>query len=131
MLLTAGYVLLTMGGSGLVAPSVVLRAVPIALVAGLVATVVATLLPAFAGNKVEGLAVVRAIGLVFMALPLVPWFLRSGWEPLFGLLPSYWPAKAFWLASAGQPMWPHLLAGAAFDLVLAWLLVRRFVRKRL
>jgi hypothetical protein len=51
---------------------------------------------------------VRALGIVIAGLPLIPWFIESPWHLAFGVLPPYWAAKAFWVASAGGTWWPYL-----------------------
>lgn len=103
----------------------VLKSVPIALVCGTAAAVVGLLMPALANNKVEGLAVIRAIGMLLFGLPVIPWWLDSPVHLLFGLLPTYWPAKAYWLAAEGATYWPYVLGGLAYNALLAWLLLRR------
>lgn len=106
----------------------VLQAIPIGLVCGCGAAVVGLLMAAIAGNKVEGLAVIRAIGVLLFGLPIIPWWIDSPAQILFGLLPTYWPAKAFWLAAAGSPYWPYIIGGLAYNSLLAYLLLRRLER---
>ncbi|GAB3430983.1 hypothetical protein [Flindersiella endophytica] len=108
--------------------ALVLKSIPIALVCGTGAAVVGLLMPAVAGNKVEGLAVMRAIGMLLFGLPLVPWWLDSPVQLLFGLLPTYWPAKAYWLAAAGATYWPYILGGLAYNSLLTFVLLRRLTR---
>lgn len=103
----------------------VLKSIPIALVCGTGAAVVGLLMPAIAGNKVEGLAVLRAIGMLLFGLPGIPWWLDSPIQLLFGLLPTYWPAKAYWLAAEGATYWPYILGGLAYNTLLAYILLRR------
>lgn len=103
----------------------VLKSIPIALVCGTGAAVVGLLMPAVAGNKVEGLAVLRAIGMLLFGLPAIPWWLDSPIQLLFGLLPTYWPAKAYWLAAEDATYWPYILGGIAYNAFLAYLLLRR------
>ncbi len=106
----------------------VLKSIPIGLVCGTGAAVVGLLMPAVAGNKVEGLAVMRAVGMLLFGLPLIPWWLDSPWQLLFGLLPTYWPAKAYWLAAEGATYWPYILGGIAYNSLLAYVLLRRLAR---
>ncbi|MGH3487828.1 MAG: hypothetical protein ACRDP8_07920 [Actinopolymorphaceae bacterium] len=106
----------------------VLKSVPIGLVCGTGAAVVGLLMPAVASNKVEGLAVMRATGMLLFGLPLIPWWLDSSWQLLFGLLPTYWPAKAYWLAAEGATYWPYILGGISYNALLAYVLLRRLAR---
>ncbi len=106
----------------------VLASIPIAFVCGLGAAVVGLLMPSVANNKVEGLAVMRAIGIALFGLPLVPWWLDSPAQLLFGLLPTYWPAKAFWLAANHETYWPYVVGGIAYCGLIGYLLLRRLAR---
>jgi fluoroquinolone transport system permease protein len=121
----AGYVVLCLLLTGMMPSALLPAAVPIALTGGLFGTVIALLLVAFAGNKLEGLALMKAFG-ILMLVPLAAYFVESDWQLLLGVFPSYWPAKAFWVASADGIFWPYVLVGAAYNLLLAILLLRRF-----
>lgn len=112
----------------LVPAELVLRSIPVAFVCGLTAAWVSLLMPAIASNKVEGLAVMRAIGMLLLGLPFIPWFMDSQLQLLFGVLPTYWPVKAFWLASEGATYWPYIAGGIAYISLLLVLLLRRLGR---
>ncbi|GAA5008808.1 hypothetical protein [Actinopolymorpha pittospori] len=47
---------------------------------------------------------------------------------LFGLLPTYWPAKSYWLAAEAAAYWPYVLGGLAYNTLLAYALLRRLTR---
>lgn len=126
---SALYVLVTLSFSDLMPLSLLPKAIAIALLAGLLSNFVALSLAAFASNKVEGLAIIRAIGGLLFVVPLIPYFIDSSWQLLFGLVPSYWPAKAFWVASEGANFWPYLLVGFVYNLALTLALLRRFQKK--
>lgn len=85
---------------------------------------------ALAGNKVEGLAALKALGLPFMA-PLAAWFLAPGWEVLMLPLPSYWPARALWHGLDGHVDWLGVSAGALVLGATGILLARRVHRRAL
>lgn len=68
------------------------------------------------------------IGLL-AGLPCIPWFIDSAWNLAFGVLPPYWAAKAFWVASDHGMWWPYLVAGIVYNLLIVWLLFRRFLAK--
>ncbi len=87
------------------------------------------LIIAMAGNKIQGLAMVRALGMLIAGLPCLPWFIHSDWNLAFCVLPPYWAAKAFWEASDHATWWPYLVAGPGYNLAIAWPLFRRFVAK--
>lgn len=129
MVVTTVYVVATMSLSGILAPGLVPLLIPIGLLAGLSAVVTLLLILAMANNKIQGLAAVRALGMLIAGLPCLPWFIHSGWNLVFGVLPPYWAAKAFWVASDHATWWPYLLAGTVYNLAIAWPLYRRFRAK--
>ena len=129
LVVTTVYVVATMSFSGLLSPGLVPALIPIGLLAGLSAVVTLLLIIAMAGNKIQGLAMVRALGMLIAGLPCVPWFISSGWNLAFGVLPPYWAAKAFWVAYEHGNWWPYLLAGVGYNLAIAWPLFRRFRAK--
>jgi fluoroquinolone transport system permease protein len=129
VVVTTVYVVTTMTGSGLLTPGLTPVLVPIGLVAGLAAIVTMLLIVSVADNKIQGIAMVRLLGIVIAGLPCVPWFIDSAWNVAFGVLPPYWPAKAFWVATEHGTWWPYLLIGAVYNLALAWPLYRRFMAR--
>lgn len=129
LVVTTIYVIATMSFSGILGPGLTTALIPIGLLAGVSAVVTLLLIIAMAGNKIQGLAMVRALGMLIAGLPCLPWFIRSGWNLAFGVLPPYWAAKAFWVASAHGIWWPYLVAGFGYNVAIAWLLFRRFRAK--
>ncbi|WP_396912076.1 ABC transporter permease [Mycolicibacterium sp.] len=129
MLVTTAYVVATMSLSGILEPGLIPALLPIGLVAGLSAVVTLLAIVAVAGNKIQGIAMVRALGMLIAGLPCLPWFIDSAWNLAFGVLPPYWAAKAFWVASDHGVWWPYLLGGLIYNLVIAWPLFRRFIAK--
>ena len=98
-----------------------------AVMAALTAPLFTLLEASFAHNKVQGLAVMKATG-VFLVAPAAAWFTPEPWQWLFGLLPTYWPVKVFWVLAAGEPVGLPLLLGFGVYLVYLALLLRRFNR---
>ncbi|CAN5597918.1 hypothetical protein BH24ACT22_BH24ACT22_11840 [soil metagenome] len=78
--------------------------------------------------KVEGLALSKAFG-VFILGPLAAYFIGTNWQLLLGTLPTYWPAKALWVAADGGNFWPYILVGFVYHLLLLTMLVWRLRRK--
>lgn len=128
VLLSFVYVLLALLLSGFVSPSLALAVAAVALLAGLMAAVFALTVATFASNKVEGLALTKGLS-VFMLGPLAAYFVPTNWQLFFGLLPTYWPAKTFWVAGEGGNFWPYALAGLIYSMLLLPSLLRRFRRK--
>jgi fluoroquinolone transport system permease protein len=122
------YVMAILGATGLIEFSLWVRILPIAAVSGIFAVFSMFLLLAFANNKVEGLAIMKGMGIMMLG-PLAAYFIDSKWQLLLGFLPSYWPAKAYWLTSDGQNAWIYVGIGfiyTSFWIVLLW---KRFKRK--
>jgi fluoroquinolone transport system permease protein len=129
MVVTTVYVVATMSFSGILKPGLVPTLIPIGLLSGLSAVVCLLLIVAVAGNKIQGLAMVRALGMLIAGLPCLPWFIDSAWNLAFGVLPPYWAAKAFWVASDQGRWWPYVIVGVAYNVLIGWLLFRRFLAK--
>jgi fluoroquinolone transport system permease protein len=92
------------------------------------APIFALFLASFAGNKVEGFALGKASGVLFIP-PVLAYFVDPPWQWAFGLMPTYWPVKAFWVQQAGGNGYPaYLLVGAAYQALLLVPLLRRFDR---
>jgi fluoroquinolone transport system permease protein len=83
---------------------------------------------ALAANKVQGFAVIKALG-VLLVFPVIAWFVAPPWQLIFGLVPLYWPTKLFWLLHAGQAnAWLYGLIGLIYQFLLLAVLLRRFNR---
>lgn len=127
--ITTVYVVATMSFSGILQPGLVPALIPIGMVAGLSAVVTLLLIVSVASNKIQGIAMVRLLGIVIAGLPCLPWFVDSAWNLAFGVLPPYWAAKAFWVASDHGTWWPYLVGGVVYNLEVIWPLLRRFIAK--
>jgi fluoroquinolone transport system permease protein len=80
----------------------------------------------FAQNKVQGFALMKASGIILIP-PVFAFFIDSQWELLFGLLPTYWPMKVYWMLEAGSTnIWLYTLIGVLYSAVLVWVFARRF-----
>jgi len=128
ILLSLAYMLIAIPATGLSGVSIIIPLIPVALLGSFFATLVLLVIIVFANNKVEGLAIMKAFG-ILMVGPMVAFFTDSPWQYLLGLLPSFWPAKAFWLISSGQSAWLYILAGFLYNALLFRLLYRRFTKK--
>ena len=129
MVVTTVYVIVTLSFSGILGPGLIPALIPIGVVAGLSAVVTLLLIIALAGNKIQGIAMIRALGMLIAGLPCLPWFIDSPWNLAFGVLPPYWAAKAFWVASVHGTWWPYLVGGLLYNVAIAWPLFRRFLAK--
>ncbi len=99
-----------------------------AFVAAPMAPLSALVLGAFARNKVQGFALMKAAGAVLWP-PLFAFFVPLPWQLLFGVSPVYWPARVYWSALAGDANWAlWAVPGLAWQGLLIWLLLRRYHR---
>ena len=103
-------------------------AVVSALAAAPAAPLLALFLAAFARNKVQGFALMKAAGVVLWP-PLAAIFVPMPWQLLFGISPVYWPARVYWSALEGDATWAlWLVPSLAWQGLLIWLLLRRYRR---
>lgn len=102
-----------------------LRLLPIGVLAALEAPLYALLLSSLANNKVQGLAIMKGMGILFLA-PFVAWFVPLPWQWLLSIFPTYWPVKAFWLQEAGQAWGGVITIGLIIHVIYLVLLLRRF-----
>lgn len=92
------------------------------------APVVALLLAALAQNKVQGMAMTKASGLLLVPA-LTAYFIPAPWRWLASLTPPFWAVQAYWQRLAGEPAFLLTTAGGVlYQLWLLRLLARRFDR---
>ncbi|MCA9919597.1 MAG: hypothetical protein KC445_16675 [Anaerolineales bacterium] len=96
------------------------------LVAAPLAPLLAVFMAAFASNKVQGFALMKGAG-IFFIVPFAAYFIEGNWQWAFGLLPTFWPPKLYWMISAGEAgVWWVALFGFAYQLLWIFVLSRRF-----
>ena len=128
--ITTVSVLASLAITGQVGARTLARSVPIALMAGLLAPVLGFTMSALGRTKIEGLAVMRVIGIALFTVPMIPFFiLDSPWQLAFGVLPPYWPVRAFWSAAGGGSYWPYVVGGLLYNGALALALLRVITRR--
>jgi fluoroquinolone transport system permease protein len=101
---------------------------PIATIGGLSAPTLSLVLAIAAPNKVAGFAVVKVLNLVNL-LPLIAYFVPMPAQLVAGVLPAFWPMRAFWAAAERQPISPFLIAGALSGLAALALTVWLFEKR--
>jgi fluoroquinolone transport system permease protein len=100
----------------------------LAVVTAPLAPMLALFLAAFASNKVQGFALMKGGGILFL-LPFAAYFLEAGWQWLFGLFPTYWAPKLFWMMSENvSGIWLMAFGGIVNQLIWIFVLGRRFNR---
>lgn len=99
-----------------------------AIAAAPMAPMLALTIASVAQNKVQGFAVMKLLGIVLLA-PVFAYFASPGWELVFGIFPTYWPMKVYWLLDAGQTnIWLPLLIAVIYQSLLTALLAKRFYK---
>jgi fluoroquinolone transport system permease protein len=109
------------------APTSIPQLLVVAIVAAPLAPIYALFLGTFATNKVQGFALIKALGVVIVPC-IAAYFVAGPWQYLFGLLAQFWPLKVYWLFDAGatvSALW-HALVGLAWQAALVVMLARRF-----
>lgn len=79
----------------------------IALLFGLTAPLITLSIATFAKNKIEGMALFKAIDLILM-LPLLAFFLDEPWRYLFGVIPVFWTYALLEQSAEGHWVWWYL-----------------------
>ena len=102
------------------------RALPLGLLASLEAPLFGLAIAAVADNKMEGLSVAKALGILDLA-PLAV-LAPEPWRSLGRLLPPAWVAEAAY-AAPGRGLLPALAAGAALHLACCFGLALAFFRR--
>jgi fluoroquinolone transport system permease protein len=88
----------------------------------------ALFLASFASNKVQGFALSKGASVILVP-PLIAYFVDSGWQWAFALVPTYWPVRLFWILQSGEPQALLFLAvGLLYQALLIFLLLKRFNR---
>ena len=95
------------------------------LAAAALSAVPALLMAALAGNRVQGMAVMKIIGLP-LYLPLASWFLPGAARWIFAPLPSTWTAWALWATTPFRAL-AATAVSVALTAVVAVPLTRRFL----
>jgi len=99
-----------------------------AIAAAPMAPMLALLFGSMAQNKVQGFALMKLTGLIFIA-PVVAYFAPAGWELAFGIFPTYWPMKVYWLLYAGETnVWLYVLIAVVYQSLITVYFARRFYK---
>lgn len=99
-----------------------------AIAAAPMAPMLALALASFAQNKVQGFALMKLIGIVLF-VPILAYFTTSGWQLAYGIFPTYWPMKVYWLLYEGATnVWPYVLIAVVYQSLVTILLARRFYK---
>jgi fluoroquinolone transport system permease protein len=115
-----------------VTPLPLVSLVAISVVGALSAPLLALVLASAAPNKVAGFALVKVLNGVNL-LPVAAYFLPRPLQYAAGIIPAYWPMRAFWSAADRQEYIVYLAIGAmtgTLALVLAASLFERKLRRR-
>jgi fluoroquinolone transport system permease protein len=87
------------------------------------APIFALTLATFASNKVVELTLMKGLGILMLG-PLAAYFVNPAWQPLFGILPTYWSARTLWAAGEGGTESSFVLSGHTYCVVALSLLRR-------
>ena len=105
-------------------------AVGLALLTALEAPIASLFLAAFAENKVEGLALSKVLGMMYLG-PFAAYFVSSHWKYLAGILPPFWIAEVFFAARSGSAgYWLYLGIGFFVHFAAIGLLLHRFTQSQ-
>ena len=104
----------------------------ISIVGALSAPLLALVLATAAPNKVAGFAMVKVLNGLNL-LPIAAFFVPRPLQYVAGIIPAYWPMRAFWSAADQEEYLAYLVVGAmtaALALLLAASMFERKLRRR-
>ena len=132
-LLTATIIALLFGFTMLYFSGLVTLSIGQALVAAglfaLLSPAVVLFMSTFGDNKVEGLAMYKGINLVLL-LPIISFFVPSGWSYLFGVIPDFWSFRFVAALAADEVIsWNYLVMSVITHLLLIGILFVQFKRR--
>ncbi|MBN1998835.1 hypothetical protein JW935_14845 [candidate division KSB1 bacterium] len=105
----------------------VFASVPIAIMIALETPIVLLFLVVYAGNKVEGLALSKAVGIVLFA-PLAGYFMTSNWRFLAGVFPTFWVTESFLYTGNPVVNLLYTLIGILIHLFYLFLLLAKYLK---
>jgi len=128
-LITGAYTLYLLPASGLPAPPGHVW-LPLFILLVLEAPIIGLFLTAFAANKIEGLALSKAAGIIALA-PLAVYLLPEPWQLLLVVIPTYWPARLVLMDSSVYSLsfWLTTVGGLLCHAILLKVMYRRFSLK--
>jgi len=92
----------------------------------------AVIVAVLAKNQVQGFAVLKGSGLPFV-MPALSYFVPRHWDLLFGVIPLYWPIKAYYIAVAGESsaLFWGAIGGAVITQLIALVALYRVFKRRI
>lgn len=101
----------------------------IAFGGGLTAPLIMLFLSITSESKVQGMSYGKLLSFLGLLL-LVSWFVPDKLQLLFGIIPTYWISKAYWLVLEGSTLWLiYLMVGIIYHIILNLYLSKVFQRK--
>lgn len=100
-------------------------------IASLQAPIWILFLSLYARNKVEGLALIKAVGSIFLLGPVISYFIPLPWKHFFGIIPTYWHFTAI-IKMPSDPVltvWKYLFTGMVFQTIILLVLIKQFTKK--
>lgn len=104
-----------------------IRFIPLAALLGTEVPLCGMFLAGFASNKVEGLALAKAMG-IYIVAPIVGYFVHSPLQYVAGISPIFWISEAY-LTTSVLIYWINLIIGILVHFGVFYLLYRKFTRK--
>lgn len=102
--------------------------IALAFMAALEAPFASFFLASFAENKVEGLALSKILGIMYVS-PFAAYFVKSDLQFIAGILPPFWIAKAFFEIPFSIYNYSlYILIGIFIHLVFLALIVKKFLQ---
>jgi fluoroquinolone transport system permease protein len=97
----------------------------VALLSSFTAPLFAIILFVFSKNKVEAFAVAKYMYVLYL-VPIAAFFIHSSWDMAFGLIPTYWLLKVFWLIEENISVWSYFSVGFVYNFLLLIVLLNYY-----
>lgn len=105
-----------------------IKLVPIIFMASLEAVMIALFLGAFGENRVDGLAMTKALG-VLIVVPVVDKLVDFKFNWILGIFPTYWVPKAVEVSNTASNFLLVVILGFLVHIIYAFLLYKKFGTK--
>lgn len=101
----------------------------VSLLTSLSAPLTALFFASIAGNKVEGLALSKGLG-IFLAIPIIAYFINYPWRLIAGFVPYYWPIHTIVsIDYSTHSFWFHILVGVLIHIMALILVIKRYEKR--
>lgn len=105
----------------------ILRVFVLSFLIGLISPLITLICISIARNKIEGITLMKGLNF-FLAIPFILILLKPSWEYLGGIIPFFWPYKAFQTLYTSE-FWFYVTGGILYLAGLIFVFFRIMIKK--